>query len=100
MAKTMKVNKAQKNEKRELMKMLTVDALVGFFTKQAKAAGKKAVTEGPTQKQMKRYAKACRKSLEKVLFECSTVESFSELSRNLLVRLDPKGNDYLNALAY
>ena len=91
---------AQNQTARELLNMLTADALIGFFVKQARNAVKKGVTEGPTFAQVKRYAKECRRQLRRALKSCETSADFAEFSNCLLSRLDANADDYINAAAF
>ena len=91
---------AHAQTKREVLNMLTTDALIGFFTKQARKAVKKGVTEGPTFKQVKTYAKECRRQLRASLKACVTGEHFAEFSKCLLSRLDPNAVEYRTAIEY
>jgi pantothenate kinase type III len=91
---------AHKQTKRDLLNMLTVDALLGFFTKQARNAVKKGATQGPTLKQIKRYAKECRRQLKQALKACVTGEHFAAFGKCLMARLDPNAVEYRMAIEY
>ena len=100
MANLNKTKKALKLAKIEFVKMLKPEVLVGFFNKQARTAAKNGATTGPTPKQVKRYARACYKSLAQVVSDCTTPDDFESMGAHLSARLDPRSLDFLNALAY
>lgn len=87
--------------KKQVANVIDAKTLLIAFTQQAANAQQSgAVIDGPTFKQVKRYAAHCVKQYRHVVRACSTAQQLKSTLQYLEARVDPTSSEFMNAIAY